>query len=132
MSLPITFPDAAAVTIGLLTTGLADAGFVVPVVGSVPSPRPGEFVTVTRVGGARSKVRDLPLLAVECWADDKGRSQDIAQAALTVLIAAAGTQTGGVTVSRVDIAGGIGDLPDPTSGQPRHTFTVQPHLGAAA
>lgn len=46
----------------------------------VPNPRPSEFVTVERTGGARdSVVIDNPVLAIQCWAKTRYEASALAR-----------------------------------------------------
>lgn len=42
-----------------------------PVSLSVPSPRPDEFITVERTGGAENRYSANAILAVQCWSDSR-------------------------------------------------------------
>lgn len=134
MTLPvIIFPDAVAVTIGYLREQLDLRDVDAVVAKDVPNPRPDTLVMIRRGGGVRQTViSDRPLLIVECWAPASETAHDLAQLCRGLLHAMAGTTQSGVPVYRVDDAGGVIDLPDPLSTQPRYTFTVQAHLRGAA
>lgn len=93
---------------------------------TVPNPRPARWVRVRRVGGPRRDlVTDQPLLVVEAWDDDDADARDLLQLTRARVDAIEGQVFDGVTVYGVTEVGGPGSLPDPTSDQPRWTFTVQ-------
>lgn len=116
----IVFPDAAAIVIGHLAGELDP-----PVLPRIPNPRPDTFVTVQRVGGPRRNlVTDAATLAIEAWAPTEEAAHDLAQLARGHVAAMVGDLFAGVPVYRVDEFSGPQLLPDPTSDQPRYTFTV--------
>jgi hypothetical protein len=130
----VIFPDAVAVVVGYLRDQLSQRDVDAVIAKDVPKPRPdNRLVVVKRGGGVRQTVvSDGPLLIVECWAARSEDAHDLAQLCRGLLHAMAGTTQSGVPCYRVDDAGGVIDLPDPLSTQPRYTFTVQAHLRGAA
>lgn len=117
------FPDAVAVVCTLLD----GSSLGVTIVRKIPSPRPAEFVLVRRTGGVRlNLVTDGAQIVLESWAGSSTRCHEIAQAARQALRAGRGAVVAGTVVGPVDELSGPGDLPDPTSDQPRvrQTFTV--------
>lgn len=120
----LVFPDAEYVALTWL-----DENLDVPVHTLVPDPRPSAWVRVQRTGGIRSTiVTDAASITVEAWADTYEIASDLAQLARGYLHAATGENVDGVAVWRVEEFAGPASLPDPISGQPRHTFTVAMHL----
>jgi hypothetical protein len=125
----IVFPDAEGLVIDYLRD-LLD----VPVSGTVPNPRPGEFVTVRRLGGVRRNlVTDAPMLTVEAWAAGDVAAHDLAQLARAHVhaMARASVLTEPAVYRVVEIAG-PGHLPDPVSAQSRYVFTVEVAVRGAA
>jgi hypothetical protein len=126
-SATIVFPDVAAVLLSYLAPRLGVATGSV-----VPNPRPSTFLLARRVGGERtSPVHERALLLFEAWAHDPGAADDLANQVRGELFAlgAPGTWSGGSTVSgvsivRVEDAGGPAYQPDELSDQPRATFTL--------
>jgi hypothetical protein len=119
----LVFPDAEAVVIDYLDDQLDGD---VPVSLTIPTTRPDEFVTVQRSGGPRlNMVADRPVLLVECWAQGATRAKAIAEEARALITAMRGQVIGGVTIYHVNDAAGPSYLPDPSSTQPRYTFTVE-------
>lgn len=115
---PVEFPDAAAVAKSVIESYLADD---TPVVGRVPNPRPDSFVTIVRSGGPKANmVSDAATLTVDCWAATDIDAHDLAQRVRAALNAATGTVAEGVTIYRVDEAGGPQLLADPASAHPRY------------
>lgn len=124
----VVFPDATALAIAYLGPILEEHEWSVPVVSKVPNPRPTRFVRVRRVGGGNPTiVSDAATLAIECWADESEDAHDLAQLAWAVVRAMRNSHIDGHTVYMVQTFAGPTDLPDPTSGQPRYTFTVSLH-----
>jgi hypothetical protein len=123
MNETIVFPDAVGIIIGYL-----DALLDVPVVNSIPNPRPStaSFVTIRRGGGALSSlVVDAATILVEVWGPEGGDPPyPLAQLVRGRLHAMWGTVQSGVPIYRVDELGGPAELPDPDSAQPRVQFTV--------
>lgn len=116
----VVFPDAAALVAGHLATSLG-----VSTAGKVPNPRPEEFIVVRRVGGPRRNVvTDEATLTVECWSDSDEAAHDLAQLARATIHQMVGEMFDDTPVYRVTEFSGPVHLPDPTSTQPRYTFTV--------
>lgn len=115
----VLFPDAADLAIKVVTAAGLDAH------GRVPDARPTEFVRIRRVGGVKqSLVMDGAHLVVESWGDTDVIAHDNLQTARTALFAASGSVVAGTTIGFVEELGGPGDLPDPTTNQPRETMTI--------
>ena len=140
--MPVTFPDVIEFLVGHLPAEITtiDPSFVdVQVASQVPNPRPEQWVRVQRAGGTmRNRVVDEPLVIVEAWAPSAPRAYALAAAArvvITPVIAELEVAAVIHELSRqVTAAGHIGDvvevggltnLPDPDSRNPRVTFTVQ-------
>lgn len=115
------FPDGEQLLIDWLRDRMGET--VEP---RIPNPRPSEWIRVLRVGGPqRDLVTDQPTLVVEAWADDDVDARDLIQLARAHVRAIRGEVFDGVTVYGVNEVAGPANLPDPTSAQPRWTFTVQ-------
>jgi hypothetical protein len=120
------YPDVVAVLNVYLRSALASAGQAVPVVSRVPSSRPAKFVQVTRTGGPEiAPILDGAQVTVDCWAPTPDAAMDLAQLSRRLLHNMRGTVQSGTSVHHVVEFGGPADLPDPVSGTPRVTFTVQ-------
>lgn len=116
----IVFPDIEA----LLVAHLHDA-LDVPVSTQIPNPRPSSFVRVLRTGGPRQGlVTDEAQVTVEAWHDDSVQASDLAQQTRARLNVLAGQQLDGHQIHRVREMSGPGNLPDPTSGQARYTWSL--------
>lgn len=87
----------------------------VPAYGDVPDPRPGEFVTVERTGGATERFRDLPQVAVQFWAPSRHEASELCRRGVAALAAFEGEDG----VCRVDVTTSY-DFPDPDSRQARY------------
>lgn len=120
----IVFPDVEAVLIDYLGDALAGRGVNVPVVTAVPSPRPDRFVRVERTGGPISSLflLDNPTVAVEAWGSSESDAAELIGLVRGLLHAMPGEDD--APVYRVAEFSGPGNLPDPTSGQHRYSFTA--------
>ena len=116
MAESVLFPDA----VQLLRTALVDAG-VGTVVHDIPNPRPVEFVTLIRTGGAPAHdvVVDPAQITVDSWAASSPAAMALAQQVRSLLQALRGTVISGTAVYGVRELAGPADLPDPDSGAPR-------------
>jgi hypothetical protein len=126
VSQTITFPDVAALAVKATVAGLDAAGRGNVHVGTiVPSPRPPQFVRISRAGGVRRNIiTEDARVVVEAWADSAPEATDLAELVRSILHALRGEVTDGVPVYRVDDAEGPADDPDPISDQPRYQFAV--------
>jgi hypothetical protein len=116
----IAFPDVEATVVSHLAS-LVDA----PVSTRVPNPRPTSFVLAFRTGGPRdSLVIDSAQLTIECWAPETVAAADLARTVRAHLGAMTGLTIGGVHVGRVAEMSGPANLPDPTSGDARYTWSI--------
>lgn len=108
--------NVEALLVGALNTadGLPQA------FGEVPSTRPKQFLTVERVGGGYEDVRDLPLVAVQCWAGSRFEASELAATVAGELKNLALTHA---QVARVGIESII-NFPDPDSSQARYQVTA--------
>ncbi len=86
----------------------------------VPSTRPAQFITVERVGGGHEDVRDLPMVAVQCWAGSRYNASELAATVAKALRQLAYTHP---NVGRVNIESII-NFPDPDSKQARYQVTA--------
>lgn len=90
-----------------------------------------EALLVFRTGGAPGTIRtDRPLVTVEAWAATETRADQIMGTARGLLLAAGrdGLKLGGRQLYGVTSAGGVADLPDPETSQPRCTWLCEVHI----
>lgn len=116
----LTFPDVEALLVGALRAVL-DA----PVYVTIPNPRPATFVRVVRSGGPSVGVVDDALVTVEAWAPSTVAAAALARTVRAQLSALAYARLATGDVIRVREAGGPANDPDPTSGSPRYSWTVE-------
>lgn len=119
MTHPRTWPDATATILDAIT------GEGIAAYPAVPNPRPAEFVTVQRLGGARDQdgIFDQAQIDVECWSGDPHSSQVPAHTlAYRVREILHGLPTTSPGVSRWD-EDTFGFLPDEISETPRVIIT---------
>lgn len=84
----------------------------------VPKNRPARFITVERTGGPREHVRELPMLAVQCWAESRWQASELARATAANLEGiVAHPSVGRVVVSSTY------NFPSP-DGEPRYQLVV--------
>lgn len=127
------FPDAVAVVTAYLRPALVAAGRTVAVMGDPPNPIPAELVTVSRTGGPKVlPVVDGAQITVDCWSTSPPSAMSLAELARQLIDHAAGSVQSGVPVHRVVDVGGPNDLPDPVSGKPRVSFTIQVQIRGVA
>jgi hypothetical protein len=125
VSAPLIFPDVAEIAVKVSVAGLDALGLSVPVGTRVPSPRPPEFVRISRAGGTRRNlVTEDARIAVEAWAQAAEDAADLAEAVRSILHSIRGTVVDGVPIYRVDDAEGLADDPDALSDQPRYQFAL--------
>lgn len=86
----------------------------------VPGTRPAAFITVERVGGGYADVRDLPMVAVQCWAGSRFEASELAGVVAGELrnLAHVHPQVGRVGIESVV------NFPDPDSKQARYQVTA--------
>lgn len=129
----ILFPDAAAVACSWLAENLPVQGFSVPVGTRVPDPRPAAFVRVLRTGGPQdTPVTDWAQLTVEAWANDEAEAADLAAMCRALLMSTPGHVVAGTPVCGYQEFTGPQNMPDPTSAQPRYSFTIRLRLRGSA
>lgn len=92
----------------------------VPVLAEVPDERPARFVTVERTGGPSEFYRDMPTLAVQCWAESRYEASELAEAAREAVMDIGGEPG----VSRCEVASCY-NFPDPDSRQPRYQLVIE-------
>lgn len=93
----------------------------VPVSTDVPATRPTEFVTVERVGGGWSDVRDLALIVVLAWSTSRTKAGTLAHTVADSLMQAAIESP---SIANVSIESII-NTPDLSSEQARFQVTAQ-------
>lgn len=122
------FPDVAALVLSWLRPRLG-----VPATMTVPSSRPGSFVTVQRTGGPRANlVTDGAQITVDSWAASPADAQDLAQRARAHLHAAVGQMVDGTPLYRVVEYSGPAWMPDPESAHARYRQTFAVYVRGAA
>lgn len=84
----------------------------------VPDPRPDRFVTVRRIGGNPSTVRDTARLDVQCWAIDEPDATALALQIREHMWALSGTILLGPPCYRVDEFMGLRQVDDRQTGTP--------------
>lgn len=113
-----------------LTAGMEMLGDPVPVVLSIGTKRPPEFLRVILSGGAeRNIVTDVPTIIIEAWAARAGRALEMAQKARGLMHWF--TDINGVALYDVSEFAGPGNLPDPLSDQARYTATYSVPMRSA-
>lgn len=88
--------------------------------GGVPESRPGEFVTVERTGGRRTRVIDSGTYAVQVWAGSTAEAMTLANRVADLLVDAPRVVD---AVASVDVVS-VYNFPDPDSRQARYQLTV--------
>jgi hypothetical protein len=120
----ITFPDLEAAAKSYLTAQLSAAGDTATVVVRIPPTRPNRMVKVNRTGGSRvGLVLEDAQITVECWDTRADRAHDLAQL-VRGLLWVMPDRYPAITTYRVQELGGLVNLPDPDTANPRYTFTV--------
>lgn len=115
MLIPVEFPDAVEVVITYLRSVLPG----IPILPSVPEPRPAEFIRIERLGGLRdSIVTDRPRIDIHCWSDSQAHAEELMRRTRAYAHAMPG-------VYRVREVAGPQWLPDSTSGQARYAFAIE-------
>lgn len=92
----------------------------VPAYAEVPGDRPERFVTVERTGGSSEPFRDLPTVAVQCWAQTRYEASEMARRSRDACL----DYMDEPGVSRVEVTS-MYDFPDPDSRQPRYQLVVE-------
>lgn len=124
-------PDIEAAATSYLRTKLGASAAKVAT--TVPATMPATMVKVSLTGGGRDGVAsDRAQLTIECWAPDAITASNLARTAYAHMLAAAGTNAGGVFIRRAETVGGVQFFPDPDITKPRYQFTVRWHFKAAA
>lgn len=88
---------------------------------NVPANRPDRFITVERVGGVTELHRDLPLVAVQIWAESRWVASETASVVAGITRAIALTHP---QVARVEISSTYNN-PDPESEHARYQVNAQ-------
>lgn len=114
----VTLPDVEAMVIGFLNARLTPDFST-----RVPKPRPARFGVVWRTGGgAANRVVERAQVTVTCWAADSVTASSDAGAARHELL---NNYTGMPLVRGVEDVSGPYYDPDPDTGLPRYSFTMQ-------
>ena len=109
------------INVEVLLVGALNAVDGLPgVFAEIPSTRPASFITVERVGGGHEDVRDLPMVAVQCWAESRFEAGELAAIVANELMNLAHEHP---NVGRVNIESII-NFPDPDSKQARYQVTA--------
>lgn len=111
---------------GKLIAYLTSAGLGVPVSGQVPAQRPPQFITVERVGGARTHLWDHPLFAIQVWAQTQADAVALADRVAALLM----DWQMQPYVASADVQS-VYAFPDPDSRVPRFQLTVSATLALA-
>lgn len=104
----------------LLVGALNASGSLPAAYAEVPSERADAFITIERVGGGYADVRDLPMVAVQCWAESRFEAGELAAIVANELMNLAHEHP---NVGRVNIES-IVNFPDPDSKQARYQVTA--------
>ena len=115
----MSFPDAEA----MARTFLLSVVSPVKVVTQVPATRPDKFVREFRTGGAAiNRVLERVQITVQGWAMDSVDAFDLTSGCREAFL---NNYTLMPLVRGVSEIGGLHFDPDPGSGVPRYTFTVE-------
>ena len=118
---PVAFPDVEALLVGWIPTAIPG----VPAFTRIPHPRPERFVRVFRTGGPRTGlVIDQAQVTLECWDTNSVAAAQMARTLRAHVGALTGARIDGQQIYRVEEFAGPANLPDPTTGQARYTWTV--------
>lgn len=112
-----SFVNVEASLIGVMTSLVRVDASV-----QIPSPRPAEFVQITRVGGTAGMVADEPRVEFLIWGSTWVSAYDLA--ALVRQRVTSITALDNQPVYRV-LELGFGRAPDPEDGSPRYRFTAE-------
>jgi hypothetical protein len=116
----LEFPNAAVWLIRYL-----DANLDIPVVGEVPSTRPGSFVVVENAGGTSDTlVTDGAQLLVGSWDTSNPKAERLASKVRALIRAAAGATVQGEYCKAADVSNRPVYIPDPDAKVPRYRETV--------
>lgn len=93
----------------------------------------GRWLTVSVTGGTRQRwnLMDMPRLDLNAYAEDKPLAHELAERAVTALLASPGYTTAGGVIRAADVLVRPTDLTDPIDHQPRFVASVQLWLRAA-
>lgn len=86
----------------------------------VPPKRPSQFITVERTGGPVEMVRQVPLLAVQVWAESRYEASRLAEVVAGVLRSLVALPW----VGRVNVSS-IYNFPDPDGRQARYQIVAE-------
>lgn len=115
---PYKFLNIEAALIQFITGQVrVDAGV------DIPSPRPGEYVQVNRVGGTADHITDHPMVTFYVWAASWPAAEELA--ALTRRRVQSLLRFGDIPIYRIREIGGLSRAPDPEDGNPRYQFTIE-------
>lgn len=114
--------DVEAAVVAYLTPLLADAY----VSTDIPDPLPPKVVQVILTGGSRTNlVTDSFQITISVEDDDKATASQYARTAFALMMAAGGTEAGGVYVRQTENIGIPQYLPDPDTRRPRYLYTIR-------
>lgn len=106
---------------GMVVDYLNGADVGVKAYPAVPSRRPAEFLVVEQTGGSRpDRVRSLPSVDVDCWAQTRARASELSDEVAALALAMADELP---NVFRATVTTQYNN-PDPDSGQPRYTVGI--------
>lgn len=91
------------------------------------------WVVVSVAGGTRHRLNlvDMPRMDLNCYAESKPAAHELAERAVTALLASPGYRTDEAVIRAADVLIRPVDLTDPIDYQPRFTASVQLWLSAA-
>ena len=119
------FPDTEAMARSFLLSVAAP----VKVVTTVPSTRPAKFVRLFRTGGAaENRVLERSQLTVQAWASDTVEAANLASVCREAFMNNYSLMP---LVRGVNEVGGLHFDPDPDTGIPRYSFTIELMVRAA-
>lgn len=114
--------DVEAAVVAYLTPLMADAY----VSTDVPELVPPKVVQIILTGGQRTNlVTDSFQITISVEDDNKTTASDYARTAFALMMAAGGTEAGGVFVRQTENVGIPQYLPDPDTRRPRYLCTVR-------
>lgn len=125
VGLALAAVSAATVLVADLKAQYATRGITAVVGTRIRDPRPQRFTRLRLNGGGRGVVTSKPMITVECWAETDTAAEELALIT-EGLIDTLPDRVG--ICYKISHVGGLADIPDPDSGNPRYVFTKVLHL----